>query len=492
MKSTTLRKLAIRSAANRKSARMAALLGGLAALAVTAAGAKEASASVFWNTVKWPSSNQGFTVIPVCIESGSTATESPDGALAGLIVDPNPSLDTVVTHVRRALAQSWEANSSVRFVGFGPCSALTPTERSQAVGLNINPDADNESYLGTYSMGITDGTNFKPWGNDFNRCIYYNWSTTHVVYDFACAEQYAVHEFGHAIGFDHEWRNPTVPASCPKASALSASQYSYSYPNTAAYTVFNAPYDWNSVMTYWDGCVDQTGVRFGSPTTDATDNAAVAKVYPPVVAGTYDVGVIAAEEGSCNGREPITIHMDDEDGSNEDSTSGWVGGVHIDPDHNSVLTFCRMNGTKFGKVAASVPGARDGDYAVLKLGAACPAGSVEFTRYFDNEDGSNMDFNEGNISPNTVDGNTTLHFCLFRPENSGGTTITSFFNPGFSYGVFAASNFTKKLATGWIYTDDEDGSNNDQLSVPDSATQTAVANIIEASNNTKMHTAQVR
>ena len=113
-------------------------------------------------------------------------------------------------------------------------------------------------------------------------------------------------------------------------------------------------------------------------------------------AGTYDVGVISG--GSCP--NPVTIYMDDEDSSNNSSQSGWVGATNS----QTRFQFCRVDGSAFKRVASAYCSSHWSDsFAVLKLGATCPNGSVEFSRYFDNEDSSNNNSNSGNISPSTQD-----------------------------------------------------------------------------------------
>jgi len=235
-----------------------------------------ASASVFLDYVTWPKGNDGFTTINVCIVDGSTAQEKGDGAFAGFIHDANPSLADVISRIRIALANTWEANSGVRFKGWKTCSQLSQAEQYQALGVYISPDAANESGVGVYMTRgqvtvAAHGVSIKPWGNDFNRCIYYNGFTTHMSYKYDCAEQYAIHEFGHAIGFMHEWRHPLKPASCTAKDDTIFGDPRTGNPNV---------YDWNSIMTYWDGCVHQNGVRFGTTTLSDWDIAGVKRLYP--------------------------------------------------------------------------------------------------------------------------------------------------------------------------------------------------------------------
>lgn len=167
---------------------------------------------------------------------------------------------------------------------------------------------------------------------------------------------------------------------------------------------------------------------------------------------TTDVGVISGT-GTCpNGQGVLTIHMDDEDNNNANSRSGWIGA--ITSTSNTTFRFCRVRGTQFR--ALSSTNVIQNHYAVLKLGSFCPNGSVEFTRHFDNEDNNNKNSYSGSIAPNVSNSNTTLSFCLFRWS---ALTMGAFPDFGTQYGVFAASDFSQRIQTGSLHTDDEDRNN---------------------------------
>ncbi len=52
------------------------------------------------------------------------------------------------------------------------------------------------------------------------------------------------------------------------------------YSSSVSATVVNPQYDWDSIMTYVDGCVHQSGVRFGSKRPSDADILGVMAVYP--------------------------------------------------------------------------------------------------------------------------------------------------------------------------------------------------------------------
>ncbi len=472
------------------------------ALGVLVLAPRGAEASVFRNGGIWPHNAQGYTRVPVCIISASSAEQKGDGADAGLIHDRNPSLADVISHVRAALASSWERVSSVRFVGWRSCDDLSAAQKAEAVGLFIHPDIGNAAHNGYDQArnGMTPddaaGVHFKPWGNSFNRCIVYNWNTTHMEYSFACVEQYAIHEFGHTLGFQHEWIHPDTPAACSdyEQEAL-VTNYSSTFDVGRDYTVVNANYDWDSIMTYDLECAHITGVRFGSENIDEWDVAGVEAVYPIAAVGAHDIGVIPENADDCS-TELVTITMDDEDDEGlTNSATGWLGA--ISQGRNTHFAFCRADGDEF----AGLPGAygdASKEYAVLRLGPACPASADWFYRLFDNEDdGGGINSMSGRTAPNTqfVNGgtNTRLHFCVFRPGMSA-QPMTGFPDLGYAYGVFAAGGFAEGVAFGSLHIDDEDDNNANQFVLEagiDGAAWDAAGRIFTFGRNSDLRLARV-
>lgn len=205
------------------------------------------------------------------------------------------------------------------------------------------------------------------------------------------------------------------------------------------------------------------------------------------VTGGFDVGIIPDLDEQCPaGSDEIVIRMDDEDTGNSSSQLNWVGKTNAGEGvHNTRLYFCRVDGTKFKPFStiANLGDDKD-DYAVLKLDAACPPGSVEFSRHFDNEDNANANWSVGNIAPNVSAANTTLEFCAFRAAQLGDPIINQFpsFGANFRYGVFGPQDFQHgifgPIDQGTIRTDDENTANtNSYTATP--ASLMAVQRIIE-------------
>ncbi len=187
-----------------------------------------------------------------------------------------------------------------------------------------------------------------------------------------------------------------------------------------------------------------------------------------------DIGVIPDTDCPVNS-ETIRIYMDDEDTRNNSRQTGWVGATH----GSTAFRFCRINGDIFE------PLSNNEDYAVLKLSDSCPNNSIEFDRYFDNEDNRNNNQSTGNIYPNIVNGGTNLKFCYFKGASQG---MSSFPDVGVEYGVFAPRIFSKSLASGTIYTDDEDNNNRNRLNVHG---HTAIKSIIYGERNTVLNVHKV-
>jgi hypothetical protein len=164
----------------------------------------------------------------------------------------------------------------------------------------------------------------------------------------------------------------------------------------------------------------------GCAPEDATDDAELldteAEESDEVIGSTSqaltstDVGVIKEAGAACPGE--IDWYFDDENDNNQNRYSGWIGATSSGA--NTTIRFCRVQGSRFTQIPSSYS---YHNFAVLKLGSTCPAGSMEFSRYWDNEDDGSSN------QPSLVDtgGNTStaknvnLHFCMFRASAGAGS-----------------------------------------------------------------------
>ena len=142
--------------------------------------------------------------------------------------------------VREAVLETWEANSSAKFVGWRDCG-------SEGADIQILVDESNpRSYIGTHALGHSPSM----WLN----FTFASWSPSCAEKQKDCIKATAAHEFGHAAGFAHEQLRSDAPQAC-KDHLRTTGEWELVDKAPNALT----PYDPDSIMNYCNAIWNNNG-----------------------------------------------------------------------------------------------------------------------------------------------------------------------------------------------------------------------------------------
>jgi hypothetical protein len=149
-----------------------------------------------------------------------------------------------MTLTKQAVAETWEANSPVRFKGWAKCV----DKKDPGLHIRISDDQPHTVAVGNKLDQRPDGM--------FLNFTFLHWrQRCQKDLDF-CIKAVAVHEFGHALGFTHEQKKENVPAECS------------SEPNDIVGDYLVTKYDLSSIMSLcnekWNGSGKLSNLDIGA------------------------------------------------------------------------------------------------------------------------------------------------------------------------------------------------------------------------------------
>jgi hypothetical protein len=151
---------------------------------------------------------------------------------------PDPDSEKERVWVRDAIEESWQAHSSLQFLGWQQCS-----ETNRGIRIAVQDVGPHARGIGKELDGVPNGVvmNFK----------FSVWSPVCGQSEDvrqSCIRSIAVHLFGHAIGFGHTQNRPDTPSDCVEA------------PQGPSGITQLTPWDINSVMNYCNPVYNNNGV----------------------------------------------------------------------------------------------------------------------------------------------------------------------------------------------------------------------------------------
>lgn len=180
----------------------------------------------------------------------------------------NPSSTDVAERavVKNAVANTWEAASKVRFVGWGTCPSVND---GTMVRIKISDTQAHVKGLGRSVVKHLEGMvlNFT-FANWLFQCTGDNAATMEGTDTIRknCIATIAVHEFGHVLGFAHEQNRPDTPGWCNDAQGQNGN-------------MTLGGWDLHSVMNYCNPSLNPWRLGSAAPRLSETDILAVQTFY---------------------------------------------------------------------------------------------------------------------------------------------------------------------------------------------------------------------
>lgn len=171
----------------------------------------------------------------------------------------HPEYTTERKWVSDAIAKTWESASSVRFVGWGDCKSPASSDIKIFVD-----ESGPRSFIGAHSTA----QNPSMWLNfTFN-----SWGQPCQQKREACIRAIAVHEFGHAAGFEHEQLN--YSGAGPPQECINYLKANGEWEDVDSNVLPLTPYDADSVMNYCNAIWNNNG------NLSANDKLAIKLLFP--------------------------------------------------------------------------------------------------------------------------------------------------------------------------------------------------------------------